>query len=58
MQQHPPSFHAALFVFVFLIATTFEPLYPVVGFAFATAKATLSVTAALYQAITLAAVQR
>ena len=57
MQQHPPSFHAALFVFVLLIATTFEPLYPVAGFAFAIAKATLSVTAALYQAITLAAVQ-
>jgi undecaprenyl-diphosphatase len=53
MQQHPPSFHAALFVLVFLIATTFEPLYPLAWFARATAKATISFTA-----VSLAAVHR
>jgi membrane-associated phospholipid phosphatase len=58
MQQHPPSFHAALFVLVFLIATTFEPLYPLAGFAFATTKATITFTAAVYRTITLAAVPR
>ena len=30
MKEHPPSFHAALGLGVFLISTTFEPLYPIV----------------------------
>jgi membrane-associated phospholipid phosphatase len=58
LKQHPPSFHAALFVLVFLIATTFEPLYPLAGFAFATTKATITFAAAFYRSITLAAVPR
>lgn len=43
--QHPPSFHAALFVMMFLIAMTFEPVYPLAAFALATAKATVNLTA-------------
>jgi hypothetical protein len=43
--QHPPSFHAALLVMLFLIAMTFEPMYPLAAFGFATAKATLNLTA-------------
>jgi undecaprenyl-diphosphatase len=58
LEQDPPSFHAALFVLVFLIATTFEPLYPLAGFALATAKATISVAAAFYRTIILADVPR
>jgi membrane-associated phospholipid phosphatase len=41
---HPPSFHSALFVLVFLIATTFEPLYPLAGFTVTTAKAVMRLT--------------
>jgi undecaprenyl-diphosphatase len=58
LQRHPQSFHSALFVLVFLIATTFEPLYPLATVAFATAKTTLSFTAAFYHTISLAAVNR
>jgi undecaprenyl-diphosphatase len=43
-ERHPPSFHAALFVLVFLVATTFEPLYPLVGFTATTAKAVMRLT--------------
>jgi undecaprenyl-diphosphatase len=43
--QHPPSFHAALLVMLFLIAMTFEPVYPLAAFGFATAKATVNLTA-------------
>jgi hypothetical protein len=44
-QAHPPSFHAALFVMTFLIAMTFEPVYPLAGFAPTPAKATINLTA-------------
>jgi len=43
-QRHPPSFHAALFLLVFLVATTFEPLYPIAGFAVTTAKGVMRLT--------------
>jgi membrane-associated phospholipid phosphatase len=58
LQQHPPSFHAALFVLVFLIAVTFEPLYDLAGFGLVTAKTTLSYTAALFETISVAALNR
>jgi membrane-associated phospholipid phosphatase len=58
LQRHPPSFHAALFVLVFLIAVTFEPLYDLAGFGLTTAKATISYTAALFQTMSVAAVNR
>jgi len=44
-QEHPPSFHAALFVMMFLIAMTFEPVYPLAGFVLTAAKATINLTA-------------
>jgi undecaprenyl-diphosphatase len=43
--EHPPSFHAALFVMMFLIAMTFEPVYPLAGFVLTAAKATINLTA-------------
>jgi undecaprenyl-diphosphatase len=43
--QHPSSFHAALFVVVFLVAVTFEPLYPVAAFAVTAAETTIRLTA-------------
>ena len=43
--EHPPSFHAALFVMMFLIAMTFEPVYPPAGFVLTAAKATINLTA-------------
>jgi len=43
--RHPSSFHAALFVMVFLIAVTFEPLYPLARFTVAVAETTIKLTA-------------
>ena len=58
LQRHPPSFHAALFVLVFLVAVTFEPLYDLAGFGLATAKATISDAAAFVKTMSLAAIDR
>lgn len=56
LEQHPPSFHAALIVVLFLIAVTFEPLYDLAGFGVSTAQATLHITRTVVQTIGLAAV--
>ena len=58
LQRHSPSFHAALFVLVFLIAVTFEPLYDLAGFGLVTTKTTVSYVAALFQKMSVAAVDR
>ena len=42
IQRHPQSFQTALFFLIFLIATTFEPLYPLAHFAIALTKKVLS----------------
>jgi undecaprenyl-diphosphatase len=56
LEQHPPSFHAALIGVLFLIAVTFEPLYDLAGFGVSTAQATLTVTRTVVHTIGLAAV--
>jgi membrane-associated phospholipid phosphatase len=58
LEQHPPSFHAALFVVVFLIAVTFEPLYDLARFALGTSKATIAFASAVFKTISLAAIPR
>jgi hypothetical protein len=52
MSHHPPSFHAAFFMMIFLMATTFEPLYPLAGFVVVTTKAAMKV--ASFSALTAA----
>jgi undecaprenyl-diphosphatase len=56
LEQHPPSFHAALIGVLFLIAVTFEPLYDLAGFGASTAHATLDITRTVVHTIGLAAV--
>ena len=49
LQRSPQSFHAALFVLVLLVATTFDPMYDLARFTSAVAKATLQLTVALHR---------
>ena len=43
MDRHPQSFQTALCVLIFLVATTFEPLYPLSHFVFTVAKPAIRV---------------
>lgn len=49
LEVSPQLFHAALFLLVLLIATTFDPVYDLARFTSAVAKATLNVTVATYR---------
>jgi undecaprenyl-diphosphatase len=54
LQLNPASFHAAFFLFVFLIGTTFEPLYPLAFLTLGTVKAAMhllphALTAGIYR---------